>query len=306
MRKYFFFSVPILIFLFAAPSCRENAANVPNANVTNANSAANANHNTQSNSANTNAEIPVYDYEIVKSYRHDGDAFTQGLAFHNGWLYESTGQEGESTVRKVELQSGSVKEKRKLKDTDFGEGLTILNDKIYQITWLSGVCYVYDLTTFEQLSVIPYNGEGWGLTNDGTNLIISDGSDKIVFRDPTNLRVIRSINVTHNGKPLYLLNELEFVKGEIWANIWHSEETTTHAGGKQLPNIGKPNYIARINPNDGKVVGWIDLKNISPDDSARDRENTLNGIAYDASSDRIFVTGKNWRKLFEIKLKPSK
>jgi glutaminyl-peptide cyclotransferase len=142
------------------------------------------------------------------------------------------------------------------------------------------------------------------LTNDGTNLVMSDGTHIIKFLDPQTLKTVRALPVfQETGKPLYLLNELEYVKGEIWANIWHSEEKMTSTTQGQLPNIGKPNYIARINPESGKVVGWIDLANISPEDSAGGSENTLNGIAYDAAGDRIFVTGKNWKRLFEIKLK---
>lgn len=300
--RIFYLILPILLCAFAA-GCRDNAAN--NAQVSTSNKNAVNNSNAPAATPNANAEIPVYTYEIVKTYRHDDDAFTQGLVFHNGWLYESTGQEGNSSLRKVELETGSVKEKVKIKKDDiFAEGMTILNGKIYQITWNNQICYVYDLNTMEQLSLLAYNGEGWGLTNDGTNLVMSDGTNKITFRDPTNFSPIRSINVTHNGKPLNMLNELEFIKGEIWANIWHSEAKTTSVGTQNLPNLGKPNYIARINPADGKVVGWIDLDKISPDDVDRDEENTLNGIAYDAAADRIFVTGKQWKKLFEIKIKP--
>lgn len=285
-------------------SCRDNAASNTQISTPNRNGDVTVNNTNAINAPNPNEPIPVYGYEIVKPYRHDDDAFTQGLVFHDGWLYESTGGFGESTLRKVELQTGSVKEKYELDKKYFAEGMTILNGKIYQITWTDGLCFVYDANTFEQLSRLAYNGEGWGLTNDGTNLIMSDGSDKIHFRDPTNFRVTRTINVTHNGKPLYMLNELEYIKGEIWANIWHSEEKTTNVGSRDLPNIGKPNYIARINPQDGRVVGWVDLDGISPEDSARDRENTLNGIAYDTAADRIFVTGKQWKRLFEIKIKP--
>jgi glutaminyl-peptide cyclotransferase len=304
MRTFSFFLLPILVCLFAA-SCRDNAANstqvsAPNRNTTAVN---NTNAAPVSSPTNTNAPIPVYTYEIVKTYRHDDDAFTQGLVFHNGFLYEGTGQE--SDLRKVELETGKVKEKRELDEKYFGEGITVLNGKIYQLTWQNGVCFVYDLNTFEPISLLAYNGEGWGLTNDGANLIMSDGSDKIYFRDPANFRTNRTLSVKHNGKPLYFINELEYVNGEIWANIWHSEETTTKDSlGNDVPNLGKPNHIARINPADGNVVGWIDLAGISPEDVNRDRENTLNGIAYDAATERIFVTGKQWRKLFEIKLKP--
>ncbi len=163
---------------------------------------------------------------------------------------------------------------------------------------------MYDTATLEPTANFQYTGEGWGLTNDGTNLIMSDGSNVLTFRSPNDFRPTRTVNVTHNGKPLNFINELEYINGEVWANIWHSEDTTTYLGDDQLANLGKPNYIARINPADGKVTGWLDLNGISPDDTDRDQENTLNGIAFDHAANRIFVTGKKWRKLFEIKIKP--
>lgn len=246
--------------------------------------------------ANTklNTTVPVYSYEVINTYEHDKKAFTQGLAFRDGFLYESTGQRGESTLRKVELKTGKVLEKRDLANEYFGEGLTILGDTIYQLTWQSRTAFSYSLSDFKLLREFRYAGEGWGLTNDGTNLFLSDGTHVIRVIDPETFKTIRTIVVLQeNGKPLFKLNELEYVKGEIWANVWHSEE------------IGKPNHIARIDPASGKLLGWINLDGISPDDVKRSDENTLNGIAYDEGSDRIFVTGKNWKKLFEIKLKES-
>lgn len=255
---------------------------------------ANANTVASANSINpNNVALPVYAYEIVNSYKHDSDSFTQGLFFQNGFLYESAGGDGKSDLRRVDLKTGDVKQRRKMESKYFGEGATVLNNRIYQLTWRDGKCFVYDLNTFEPLFTLAYNGEGWGLTNDGTNLIMSDGSHQIKFLDPENLRVIRTINVFNNGRPLLNLNELEYVKGEIWANIWHSDAENI---------LGKENYIARINSADGRILGWIDLKGISPDDVTRDEENTLNGIAYDEATDRIFVTGKRWRRLFEIKI----
>jgi glutamine cyclotransferase len=256
------------------------------------NSAANANR-TLAAPNQTADKIPVYTYEIVNTFKHDPKAFTQGLVYENGFLYESTGQTGESTLRKVELESGKVLQKHDVDDDIFAEGMTILNGKIYQITWQDGVSFVYDLADLKPLQELKYNGEGWGLTNDGANLIMSDGTHIIKFLDPQTLKTVRALPIfQETGKPLFKINELEYVKGEIWANIWHSEE------------IGKPNHIARIDPNSGKLLGWINLQEISPDDVARDEENTLNGIAYDAGGDRIFVTGKNWKNLFEIKIKP--
>lgn len=239
-----------------------------------------------------NSNLPVYSYEIVNTYKHDPKAFTQGLVFKNGFLYESTGQRGESTLRKVELESGKVLEKRDLANEFFGEGMTILGDTIYQLTWQSGIAFSYNLSDFKLLKQFRYSGEGWGLTDDGTNLIMSDGTHVIRIVDPETFKTTRTVVVLdENGKPLFKINELEYIKGEIWANVWHSED------------IGKPNHIARIDPKTGKLLGWINLDGISPDDIKRSDENTLNGIAYDADSDRVFVTGKNWKKLFEIKIK---
>jgi glutaminyl-peptide cyclotransferase len=243
-------------------------------------------------SSTTGAPMPVYTYEIVKTYPHDGDAFTQGLVYLNGFFYESDGEYGESNLRKVEVETGKVLQKQNLAEDYFAEGLTILGDKIYQITWRENTAFQYDMN-FKLIKEFRYAGDGWGLTNDGANLIMSDGTHVIKFINPENFETVRTIVVKdENGKPVYKLNELEYVKGEIWANIWHSEE------------IGKPNHIARINPADGKLLGWIDLQGISPDDVKRDSENVLNGIAYDAGGDRLFVTGKQWKKLFEIKVKP--
>ncbi len=246
--------------------------------------------------------VPVYGYEVVKSYPHDPKAFTQGLLFHNGFLYESTGQEGESTVRKVEIETGKVLQKVDLPKDDFGEGLTLLDGKLYNLTWRTGICRVYDVNDFKLLREFTYQGEGWGITNDGTNLYMTDSTHVIRVLNPETFKSSKMIAVMReDGRPLMALNELEFVKGEIWANIWHSERPET---------LGKPNFIARIDPATGKVVGWIDLSGISPGDQDSGRnadgsykdENTLNGIAYDPASDRLFVTGKKWKKLYEIRI----
>lgn len=241
--------------------------------------------------------LPVSSYEIVKVYPHDDKAFTQGLFFHDGFLYESTGQFGRSSLRKVEISTGKVLQKWDLPREDFGEGSTLIGDKIYMITWQQGLGRVFNLSDFKLLREFQYQGEGWGLTNDGTNLIMSQGTHVLKFIDPNTFVSNKTLPIMReDGRPLMQINELEYVKGEIWANIWHSEDPKV---------LGKPNYIARIDPATGKLVGWIDLANISPEDQRRDSENTLNGIAYDAANDRIFVTGKNWKKLYEIKLKPA-
>jgi glutaminyl-peptide cyclotransferase len=272
---------------------------------TSGNQTSNTPNKTAANSAAVmKKEIPVYTYEIVKTYKHDENAFTQGLFFHNGFLYEGTGETGRSEIRKVELETGKVLQKSSLSREIFGEGATILNDKIYQISWQNGKAFVYDLN-FTLLKEFEYKGEGWGLTNDGTNLILSDGTNLIKFIDPETFKTIRTLPVFRAaGKPLFLLNELEYIKGEIWANIWQSETTETSTQQGNFPNIGKPNYIVRFDPKSGDVLGWIDLDKISPADSGSDYEKSLNGIAYDAATDRIFVTGKKWKNLFEIKVKP--
>jgi glutaminyl-peptide cyclotransferase len=249
------------------------------------------------NATKTSANIPVYTYEIVNQFKHDSNAFTQGLVFHNGFFYESTGEYGDSTLRKVEIESGKVLQKHDLSEDYFAEGMTILNGKIYQITWKEKTGFVYDLNNFKLIREFSYLGDGWGLTNDGKNLILSDGTHVIRFLDPETFQTVRTITVLREGgKPQLDLNELEYVKGEIWANIWRADDPQI---------LGKPNHIARIDPNSGKILGWIDLGNISPEDVKRDpSSNVLNGIAYDEATDRIFVTGKNWKKLFEIKIKP--
>ncbi len=281
--------------IFFITACDEQT-NKPNINPMDAN---------VSKATSPDSPLQISTYKIVNTFKHDPKAFTQGLIFHKGFLYESTGENGSSSLRKVELATGKVLQKIDLQDKYFGEGMTILDDKVYQITWRDKIGFVYDLESLSLQKEVKYQGEGWGLTNDQKNLIMSDGTHIIKFIDPDTFDVVKRIPVMQeNGKPLFLLNELEFVNGEIWANIWHSEQSETGTTQGRLPNIGKPNFIARINPDTGKVVGWIDLGGISPDDSLEDSENTLNGIAYDSENDRIFVTGKKWKRLFEIDLVP--
>lgn len=301
MRLYF-----LILFVFLSFGCDKKEANRTNLNM-NANKS-NAAAATPTNTAATTAtgSVPVYTYEVVKTYKHDPNAFTEGLFFRDGFLYEGTGEQGRSGLRKVELETGKVVQQQALGADSFGEGTTFLNGVIYQLTWQEETAYSYDADTFKPLKEFRYQGEGWGLTTDGTNLIMSDGTHMLKFINPETFKTVRSIPVIQeNGKPLYWINELEFIKGEIWANIWHSDQAQTSLTMQgTLPNLGKPNTIARIDPQSGKVIGWIDLQNISPDDAKRDPENVLNGIAYDAANDRVFVTGKQWKKLFEIKVKP--
>src|SRR5689334_391220 len=225
----------------------------------------------------------VAGFKVLAAYPHDPMAFTQGLAIEAGQLYEGTGQYGASTVRRVDLASGRPEKQRALSPRYFGEGIAILGGLLYQITWMNGAAVVYDLDTFEVQRTMQYDGEGWGLTHDGKELIMSDGSATIRFRDPQTFGVTREIEVKDNGMPLAMLNELEYVNGEIWANIWYDDR------------------IARISPADGKVLGFIDLSTLYPK-SARGSEAVLNGIAYDAAAKRLFVTGKNWPQLYEIEV----
>jgi glutamine cyclotransferase len=234
----------------------------------------------------------MYDYEIVKTYPHDAKAFTQGLQFHDGVLYEGTGGKQDdpytSSLRKVELETGRVVQKHDLAPEYFGEGITILNDKIYQLTWREMTAFEYDLKDFKLLREIRYSGEGWGLTNDGTNLIMSDGTHVIRFVNPQDFKTVRTIVVNdEKGRPLMQLNELEYVKGEIWANVWET------------------GWIVRIDPATGKLLGRIDLDKLADEEQSKNRKaDVLNGIAYDAASDRLFVTGKLWSRLFEVKVNP--
>jgi glutamine cyclotransferase len=226
-------------------------------------------------------------YQIVHTYPHDAKAFTQGLIYVDGHLYESTGENGRSSVRMVELTTGRVLQKYDLPDEYFGEGLTDWGSDLLQLTWKAHKGFIYDRFSFSTRGTFAYEGEGWGLTHDATDVILSDGTAYLRFLDPKSFRVKRRVRVVDDaGKPVENLNELEFVKGEIYANIWHS------------------NLIARVSPRTGKVLGWIDLSGIIPPAELSDPEAVLNGIAYDAAGDRLFVTGKLWPKLFEIKVVP--
>jgi len=234
-------------------------------------------------SAQLSPTLPVYGYQIVRVYPHDREAFTQGLQFVDGAFYEGTGLNGKSTIRRVELETGKVLQKRNVPDEHFGEGISVWKSDLIELTWQSHVAFVYDRTTFEPKKRLSYPGEGWGLTHDGTNLIMSDGSDQLRVLDPVTFAEKRRIAVTAAGAPLRNLNELEYVKGEIFANIWQTD------------------YVARIAPDSGKVTAYIDLRGLLTQ-AERARTDVLNGIAYDEKQDRLFVTGKLWPKLFEIKL----
>jgi glutamine cyclotransferase len=231
---------------------------------------------------------PVYDIKIVRTYPHDPSAFTQGLIFANGFLFESTGLVGRSTLRKVELETGKVFRSSTVPGVHFAEGLTRWGDKLIQLTWQSGVGFVYDMRSFAKLSEFRYPTEGWGLTNDNKSLIMSDGTAVLRFLDPAGFAVTKQIEVRDRGRPITNINELEYIKGEIYANIW-------------LKDI-----VARISPQTGRVLGWINMRKLRRAFRPGLEVDALNGIAYDPIKDRIFVTGKLWPKLFQIELKPSK
>jgi glutaminyl-peptide cyclotransferase len=226
----------------------------------------------------------IYDYRVVNIYSHDSMAYTQGLLYRDGFLFESTGRRGQSTLRKVRLESGEVIQRCPIDTRYFAEGLTDWGDSLIQLTWRSNIGFVYDLRTFGLKGKFGYKGEGWGLTHDRERLIMSDGSSNLRFLDPATFKETGRVSVTDGGEAVLNLNELEFVRDELFANIWHSDR------------------IARIEPRSGKVIGWIDLGGLLPEGERTDPEAVLNGIAYDAANDRLFVTGKLWPKLFEIKL----
>ena len=227
--------------------------------------------------------LPTYTYTVVRSYPHDRGAFTQGLVVRNGVFYEGTGMNGHSGIRKVKIETGEVLQSQPLGAEYFGEGITEWKGSIVQLTWQSGVGFVYDVNTFARTKTWAYKGEGWGLTHDGTRLIMSDGTSQLRFLDPDTLKETGRITVRDARGPVPELNELEYVNGEIYANVWKTER------------------IARISPKDGRVTGWIDLAGLLAG-SERAGTDVLNGIAYDAAADRLFVTGKWWPRVFEIKL----
>ena len=233
------------------------------------------------------AGVPEYTYEVVHSYPHDRTAFTEGLFYLGGFLYESTGIEGASSVRKVRPETGEVVQRHDLPSAYFGEGIIQWKDRLIQLTYKTEVGFVYNLSTFETERRFEYPGEGWAMTQDGKNIFMSDGTAQIRIWDPETLQELRRITVTDQGQPVPNVNELEWVKGEIYANIWETDR------------------IARIDPATGRVVGWIDLAGLlNPNERIAGPEGTdvLNGIAYDAKGNRLFVTGKRWPKLFEIRL----
>jgi len=230
--------------------------------------------------------VPVFSYKVVRVFPHDPKAFTQGLVFHQGFLYEGTGLLGKSSLRKVELATGRIVKLYELSYQLFGEGITLWQNNIIQLTWKSRTGFVYDRRTFRLLKKFSYPTEGWGITQDGKHLIMSDGTSSLYFLDPYNFKEVKRIQVQDRGLPITLLNELEYIKGEIYANVYLTER------------------IVRISPETGRVTGWIDLQGLLPTKDRAQGVDVLNGIAYDAQGNRIFVSGKYWPKLFEIQLVP--
>jgi glutamine cyclotransferase len=230
------------------------------------------------------ASPPVYGYQIIHSFPHDPTAFTEGLVFDSGFLYESTGLEGQSTLRKTQLETGEVLQRHELPADKFGEGITLWGDKVIQLTWKSQLGYVYDKPTFRLIREFTYPTEGWGITHDGQNLIMSDGTASLYFLNPDTFERTRQVQVHSGDERVTQLNELEYVHGEIYANVWLTDR------------------IVRIAPDTGQVLGWIDLTGLLSAQDRRTPVDVLDGIAYDVEHDRLFVTGKLWPKLFEIKL----
>lgn len=230
--------------------------------------------------------IPTESYRVVHVYPHDPTAFTQGLVFINSMLYESTGLRGQSSLRMVNLESGRVLQQHDLPEKYFGEGLTDWHSNLIQLTWQAHIGFVYDRFSFRTIRTFTYPWEGWGLTHDSKHLILSDGSSTLYLLDPSTFKEAGKIQVTDSGRPVLNLNELEYIRGEIYANVWETDR------------------IAIISPATGKVLAWIDLSGLRPASTMEDGDAVLNGIAYDSEHDRLFVTGKRWPKLYEIKLVP--
>lgn len=227
-----------------------------------------------------------YGYEVVAAWPHDRGAFTQGLVFRDGNFLESTGLNGQSSLREAEAKTGRVLKQVGVPAQFFAEGLAVLGDRAYQLTWQSHKGFVYDVDTFRLEREFAYEGEGWGLATDGHTLILSDGTSRIRFLDPATFQVLRTIDVIEDGKPVARLNELEWINGEIFANVWQTDR------------------VVRIDPATGQVGGVIDFAGLLPATERGPETDVLNGIAYDAANDRLFITGKRWPKIFEVRLKP--
>ncbi|HCU21632.1 MAG TPA: glutamine cyclotransferase [Candidatus Atribacteria bacterium] len=229
-----------------------------------------------------NQSLTEYTYQVIATYPHDSQAFTQGLIFHEGFLYESTGLYGDSSLRKIDLMTGDVLLEKKIDEIHFAEGLTLFNNLLIQLTWKSHLGFLYEKDSFEYIGSFEFPYEGWGITHDKQNLIISDGSDTLRFLDPNNFLITKEVQVHLNGLMINQLNELEFINGKIYANVWHTD------------------LILIVDPDDGQVIGWINLTGLEEQSDLS--KNVLNGIAFDQTNNRFFVTGKHWPHLYEILL----
>jgi glutaminyl-peptide cyclotransferase len=228
--------------------------------------------------------IPFIQYEIIDIFPHDSKSFTQGLVWKDGLLYEGTGLYGSSSLRKIDPETGRILKQIALKDNFFGEGITIFEDAIYQLTWKEQIGFIYDVETFRLLKTFSYEHEGWGITHNGECLIISDGSSILRFIDPSTMEEIRQIKVHENQKLIDQINELEYIQGRVFANIWQTDK------------------IAIINPETGEILSWLDLTTIKDLLETNQKIDVLNGIAYDSNDDELFITGKFWPNLFKIKI----
>jgi glutamine cyclotransferase len=236
--------------------------------------------------AQSTTPTPVYGYKVVATFPHATSSYTEGFFYLNGLFYEGTGRKGQSQLLVTDPATGEVSQHLDLAPQYFGEGIVDWGPNLYEWTWQSNIGFVYDRSTLRKLAQFTYTGEGWGMTHDATHIITSDGTSTLRFRDPKDFHEVRSLLVTDQGAPVTELNELEYIKGEIYANVWHT------------------NHIARISPRDGHVLAWIDLAGLLPDVVHLDDEAVLNGIAYDPQHDRLFVTGKEWPTIFQIQLIP--
>lgn len=228
--------------------------------------------------------VPAYGYTVINTYPHDAGAYTQGLQYVDGVFYEGTGRHGASSLRRVEVETGAVLQQIDLPESYFGEGIVVIDDRIFQLTWQEQTAFLYDRTSFDEIQQFTYPTEGWGLTFDGEHLIMSDGSNNLYFRDPVTFEELGRVAVTYLGSPLTRLNELEYIDGVVWANVYQT------------------NFIAQIDPESGKVIGIVDLAGILTNVEVTGQVDVLNGIAWDAENERLFVTGKWWPALFEITL----
>jgi glutamine cyclotransferase len=276
-----FMSIIVLVGLVAMPPCVNASERIEAVAVA-------AETPNIPNRPSTTQAPPVYGYRVIRSYPHDRQAFTQGLVYEAGELYEGTGIRGQSSLRRVALETGTVRQARVLPEQYFGEGITTFGDRIIQLTWQSRIGFVYDKASFQLVRQFRYPTEGWGITHDGSRLILSDGTSNLYFLEPETFTEIARIEVHDDQGPVDRLNELEYVRGDVYANVWQTDR------------------IARIDLLTGRIAAWIDLAGLLSAADRQQRVDVLNGIAYDAENDRLFVTGKWWPKLFEVQIVPHK